>query len=139
VPGPLARSLLIQEATISELAKNSFTLISASEPNLMSDDPTRKAFRQMIGVFSEFEKSQITLKLHGARMRKKAATGRCEGRKPYGFQEGEQQILEQLRTLRGEGLSYHKIAARMNQQQVSPRAGSRWHAFSVQKILNHEA
>ena len=135
----LSRSLLIQEATLAELAKHSFKLVSVHEPDLMSDDPTRVAFRQMMGVFSQYEKSQIVLKLRGARMRKKAATGRCEGRTPYGHREGEQQILEQVRTLRAEGLSYHKIAARLNQQQVSPRAGTRWHPFSVQKILNREA
>ena len=131
----LSRSLLIQEAAIAELAKNGFTLVSVHEPDLMSDDPIRVAFRQMLGVFSQYEKSQIVLKLRGARMRKKATTGRGEGRKPYGFRDGERQILEQLRTLRAEGLSYHKIAARLNEQQVSPRAGSRWHAFSVLKIL----
>jgi site-specific DNA recombinase len=135
----LSRSLLIQEAAIAELAKNGFTLISVHEPDLMSDDPTRVAFRQMMGVFSQYEKAQIVAKLRGARMRKKAATGRCEGRKPFGFRDGEQPVLEQMRTLRAGGLSYRKIAARLNDQELAPRAGKSWHAYSVQKILRRSA
>jgi Recombinase len=53
--------------------------------------------------------------------------------------DGEQQVIEHLRLLRAKGLSYHKIAARMNAQQVAPRAGTRWHPYSVQKILKREA
>jgi DNA invertase Pin-like site-specific DNA recombinase len=52
----LARSLLIQEAILAELAKNGFALISVAEAELISDDPTRRAFQQMLG---EFDKSQI--------------------------------------------------------------------------------
>jgi hypothetical protein len=31
----------------------------------------------------------FVLELRGARMRKRAKEGRCEGRKPYGYYEGE--------------------------------------------------
>ncbi len=35
--------------------------------------------RQIFGAISEYEKSMIVIKLRGARQRKKARTGRCEG------------------------------------------------------------
>jgi hypothetical protein len=54
--GSSCRSLLIQEATLTKLAKNGFALISVAEAELISDDPTRRAFQQMLG---EFAKSQI--------------------------------------------------------------------------------
>jgi DNA invertase Pin-like site-specific DNA recombinase len=57
----LSRQLMIQEATIAELQKNGFTLTSVQEPDLMSGDPTRVAFRQMMGVFAQYDKSQIVL------------------------------------------------------------------------------
>jgi len=44
----LARGLMVQEAAIAELAKQGFTLVSVCEPELMSDDPWRRAFRQMM-------------------------------------------------------------------------------------------
>jgi hypothetical protein len=49
----------------------------------MANDPTRILVRQMMGAVAQYEKSQIVLKLRGARMRKRAKEGRCEGRKPY--------------------------------------------------------
>src|SRR5579863_5661732 len=59
----LARSLLVQETVIADLQKNGFQLVSAAEPDLMSLDPSRIAFRQMMGVFAEYDKSQIVAKL----------------------------------------------------------------------------
>ena len=61
-----------------------------AEPDLMSSDPMRIAFRQMMGVFAQYDKPQIVLELRAARMRKNAQTGRCEGGKPYGFYEDEE-------------------------------------------------
>ena len=76
----LARDLMIQELTIADLAKNGITLISVAEPDLMANDPTRILMRQLMGAVAQYDKSQIVLKLRGARMRKRAAEGHCEGR-----------------------------------------------------------
>ena len=53
---------------------------SVVESGLMSNDPTRILVRQMMGLVARYEKSQIVLKLRGARMPKRAKEGRCEGR-----------------------------------------------------------
>jgi hypothetical protein len=66
---------------------------------------------------------------------KKLKTGRCKGRKPYGFREDERKVLEQMRTLRTDGVSFNQIATRLNEQSVPPRSGQCWHAFTVSKIL----
>jgi DNA invertase Pin-like site-specific DNA recombinase len=39
--------------------------------------------RQILGSVAQFEKAMLVAKLRGARQRKKAATGKCEGRKSY--------------------------------------------------------
>jgi len=39
--------------------------------------------RQILGAVSQFEKAMLVAKLKGARERKRAATGKCEGRKTY--------------------------------------------------------
>ena len=45
--------------------------------------PTAEMVRQILGAVSQFEKASIVAKLRGARgERVRAATGRCEGRKP---------------------------------------------------------
>ncbi len=84
----LARDLMIQETIIGDLRKYGFELVSVTEPDLCQDDPTRKLMRQIFGAIAEYEKSMIVIKLRGARQRKKALTGRCEGRKPYGYYPG---------------------------------------------------
>ena len=71
-----------------------------------STDPTRILMRQMMGAVAQYDKSQIVLKLRGARMRKRAKEGRCEGRKPFGYYEGENAALERIRALRAEGLGF---------------------------------
>jgi DNA invertase Pin-like site-specific DNA recombinase len=65
----------------------------------MANDPTRILVRQMMGAVAQYEKSQIVLKLRGARLRKRAKEGRCEGRKPYGFYAGEDAVFERLKAL----------------------------------------
>src|ERR1035441_10769436 len=44
----LARDLMVQEHIIADLRRRGITLISAMEPDLCIDDPTRKLMRQII-------------------------------------------------------------------------------------------
>jgi hypothetical protein len=121
---------------IADLRKHGFVLVSVAEPDLMVNDPTRILVRQMMGAVAQYEKSQIALKLRGARMRKRAKEGRCEGRKPYGYYDGESAALERLKALRTEGLGFDRIAARvMNEEHISTRTGRPWHGVVVNRIL----
>jgi DNA invertase Pin-like site-specific DNA recombinase len=131
----LARDLMVQEATIADLAKNGFTLISVAEPDLMASDPTRILMRQMLGAVAQYDKSQIVLKLRGARMRKRATEGRCEGRKPFGRDEAERAAIERMKVLRADGLAFDRIAERLNTEGVSTRTGKRWHGVVINRIL----
>ncbi|HEV2202470.1 MAG TPA: hypothetical protein VGR73_21845 [Bryobacteraceae bacterium] len=63
----------------------------------------------------------IVLKLNGARARIRAKEGRCEGRKPYGYRDGENVILERLKQLRMEGVAYDRIAATLNAEGVASK------------------
>jgi DNA invertase Pin-like site-specific DNA recombinase len=131
----LARELMVQEATIAELQKQGFTLVSVQEPDLMSSDPARIAFRQMMGVFAQYDKSQIVLKLKAARMRKRAKEGRCEGRKPFGYREGEQAAIARMTALQKAGMSIRAIAAKLNADAVPTRTGGAWRDAVVGRIL----
>jgi DNA invertase Pin-like site-specific DNA recombinase len=80
--------------------------MSVAEPDLMASDPTRVLMRQLMGAVAQYDKSQIVAKLRGARMRKRAQEGRCEGRKPYGFYAGESEVIARMAVLRAEGLGF---------------------------------
>jgi len=131
----LARDLMIQETIIADFRKHGVTLISVGEPDLLSSDPTRTLMRQIMGAFAEYDRAMITAKLRGARERKKAATGRCEGQKPYGHYPNEPATLDRLRVLRAEGLSYKAIADRLNLEGIKPRSGKLWYDSSIRSIL----
>src|ERR1035441_3361734 len=131
----LARDLMVQEATIADLQKHGFTLVSVAEPDLMASDPTRILMRQLMGAVAQYDKSQIVLKLRGARMRMRAKEGRCEGRKPYGFYDGEEAVIERMKALRATGLGFDRIAAQLNTEGLKTRTGARWHGLLVNRIL----
>lgn len=131
----LARDLMVQERIIAELQKYGFTLISVVEPDLMAADPQRVFVRQMMGAVAQLEKNNIVAKLRGARLRKRARAGRCEGAKPFGYYEGEIAVLERMRHLRISGLGFDRIAAALNAEGVKPRRGQKWWGLTVNKIL----
>jgi DNA invertase Pin-like site-specific DNA recombinase len=131
----LARDLMVQETIIADLKRHGFDLISVAEPDLMATDPTRILMRQLMGAVAQYDKAQIVAKLRGARMRKRAKAGRCEGRKPYGHYEGEQAIIDRMNELRATGMGFDRIAARLNEEGLKPRSGGRWHGLVVNRIL----
>jgi DNA invertase Pin-like site-specific DNA recombinase len=135
----LARDLMVQEAALSYFQQHGFTIVSVMEPDLMASDPSRIAFRQMMGVFAQYDKSMVVLKLAGARARKRAREGRCEGRKPFGYYQGEELAVERMRALRNEGLGFDRIARRLNSEGIPTRTGVAWHGFTVNRILTQRA
>jgi DNA invertase Pin-like site-specific DNA recombinase len=79
-----SRDLITQETGHALLKGQGVTLIAADSPDAFLDDtPTAVLIRQVLGAVSQFEKAMLVSKLKGARDRKRAATGKCEGRKTY--------------------------------------------------------
>ncbi len=82
-PSRFARDLVTQELGLALMIQRGVRVICANGDDLtVTDDPMRKAMRQIAGAFSELEKSRLVAKLKSGRERKREATGRCEGRKP---------------------------------------------------------
>lgn len=135
----LARDLMVQETIIGDLRKRGYELVSVLEPDLLQADPTRVLMRQIFGAIAQYEKAMIVAKLRGARQRMKAATGRCEGRKPYGHYAAEAGALARMKALRAEGLGYDRIAAVLNAEGYKPRSGEKWWGKTVNNILSAEA
>ena len=135
----LARDLMVQENIIVDLRKRGFELLSAMEPDLLQNDPTRVMMRQIFGSVAQYEKAMIVAKLKGARDRMKAKTGRCEGRKPFGHYDGEAAILKRMVALRQTDMGYDRIAGVLNAEGLKPRTGARWWGRTVNNILAAQA
>jgi len=143
----LARDVMVQSLLLAKLAQHGVTLINCVTGEdvtaSMSEDPMRKALIQIQSVFSELEKSRLVGKLRKAREAKKAATGKCEGRKAFGEKPGEKEAITLMRSLRrkrsGKQMSFAKIAEELNQQGVPTRTGAPWQTTTVQNILKRRA
>src|SRR5215467_1645001 len=107
----LARSLMIQETLLADLKKSGFEIISTAEPDLDSNEPTRKLIRQVLGAVAEYDRGMVVAKLRGARDRSSKALGRrCEGRKKFGTRPGEVEVIVRMKELKAQGLSFAKVA-----------------------------
>jgi DNA invertase Pin-like site-specific DNA recombinase len=132
----LARDLMVQEHIIADLKQRGIELISTAEPDLGSEEPTRILMRQIMGAVAQYDKAMIVLKLRGARQRKKAATGRCEGAKPFGLAPDEQHVLQVITGLRDKGMSTPDIAACLNRGKYATKSQrGQWFASTVARIL----
>jgi DNA invertase Pin-like site-specific DNA recombinase len=79
-----ARHLLTQEAGIALLVGLGVRVMTAAGDDLTdSDDEFRVAMRQIMGVFSQLEKTRLVKKLKAARDRKRATGAKVEGRKSH--------------------------------------------------------
>ena len=77
-----ARELVTQELGILALIRRGVRVLTASGDDLTNtDDPFKIAMRQIAGAFAQLEKARLVAKLKAARERKRAMSGKCEGRK----------------------------------------------------------
>lgn len=143
----LARDLYIQEGLIKELSKMGKELVSTLEPDLGSDDPFRKAFRQMLGVFAEFEKAMITLRMKTGR-NNAVAKGFWHGGQVFGYDALNGTLVvntEEAETVRRifslwryKKLNCSQIARLLNSEGVpTKRVGSLWRPLTIKKIITN--
>lgn len=136
----LARAYVVQEMILIFLASMGVSLINASTGENISEamqaDPTKKLLVQLQGVIAEWQKNHLVRKLRAARQRKKAATGRCEGQKPFGARPGEDATLRRIHELHGYGAGAVRIAKALNVTGHRTRKGGLWRPSTVQGILD---
>jgi DNA invertase Pin-like site-specific DNA recombinase len=134
-PDRLARDLLVQETLLASLIRLGVRVVDASGTDLTDQsDPSRVLIRQVLGAVAQHDRACLVAKLRAARQRKRSATGRCEGRKPFGSRVGEDRGVQRIRQLRSEGLSVRAVAERLNAEGIPSRGGKSWSFGSVGRI-----
>jgi DNA invertase Pin-like site-specific DNA recombinase len=136
----LARTVMVQEAAIVQLRKAGIKLYVCKNGTLLdyaadSGDHYLNMQRQMLGVLAEFEKANSCHRLRRARLNKRAKTGRCEGRKPYGFRPGEDTILATIKDWKVKGHTPEQIACSLNANNIKTRYGKLWTAENLRSLL----
>jgi DNA invertase Pin-like site-specific DNA recombinase len=103
-----ARDLMVQEIGFRRLQDLGVELIAVDSPSsFIEDTPTAVLIRQILGAVSQFDKAMIVAKLKAARARKKASTGKCEGRKSW--TEMDPAMVAMARELRQSGKSLNGV------------------------------
>ena len=126
-----ARDLITQETGFRYLRDLGITLIAVDDPDAFTQDtPIANLIRQILGAVSEFQKAEIVAKLAGARARKRAQTGRCEGRKP-----APDAAIALARRLRRRDLSLRQIGAKLAEAGFLAPSGRPYGAESVKVML----
>jgi DNA invertase Pin-like site-specific DNA recombinase len=132
-----ARDLVTQELGILALIERGVTVLTATGDNLTTtDDPFKKAMRQIAGAFAELEKARLVHKLKVARDRKKATGVKVEGRKS--FRELDPSMVTLAKKLHrypvnGKRRSLRYIAGELAQAGYLDSKGK---AFSAQSVKN---
>jgi DNA invertase Pin-like site-specific DNA recombinase len=134
-----ARDLVTQELGIIALIKRDVRILTANGDDLTdSSDPSRKMMRQIAGSFAEYEKARLVAKLRAARERRRAATGKCEGRKAWA--EINPELVREAKRLRrrspkGHQRSLREVAAELAKLGFHNERGSQFSAASISSIL----
>ena len=132
----LARDLMVQETILDDMNKNGVSIISVTDGDLLENDPTRKLVRQVLGAIAEYDKEMTVQKLRAARNRKKALTGKCEGRKSY--HESNPGLITEIKRLRrkprnGKRLSLKKCVESLAAAGFTTATGK---PFTVSRLEN---
>lgn len=142
----LARDLYIQEHLIKKLEQLNIKLISTTEPDLDSNDPMRKAFRQFMGIVAELEKAFITMRLSGGRINKARKGGYAGGSTALGYRAKNKELIvdkrqaETIRTifaLRRRRKGFREIARTLNEKGTPTARGGKWYAGTIRYILRN--
>ncbi|MDO8468160.1 MAG: recombinase family protein [Candidatus Peribacter sp.] len=145
----LSRSLVISEQLIADFQKRRVDVISLEEPDLLSNEPNRKLFRQFKAMMAEYEKEMITARMSAGRLKKvQEGNGYAGGRVAFGFRANgddyvpvpdELAVVREIFSLRrkprnGERLGYQRIAKLLNKKYTAIRT---FNAMTVRYIVNN--
>ena len=129
------RTVAVQELDLTLMARRGVRVVAANGDELTdTDDEARVMIRHVLGVFAQIEKTRLVKKLRVARERKRAETGRCEGRKLVlvGDALAALHRLARMNLRTGQRRSLRAIAAELTAEgHVNPASGK---PFSVETI-----
>ncbi len=143
------RRSMVSEQLLALLIRKDIAMISAmtgenvTEAVQDENDPWRKFIVQMQNNIAELDKRLLVQKLRKSREAKRTKTGRCEGRKPYGYYPGEAEIVQKIKRLyrkpRGEKRpGFMTIAKKLNEEGIPTRTGAKWSDVLVKSILTRK-
>ena len=133
--------------TAQDFDKRGVALHSIHE-SLDTQSAMGKFFFTLTAALAEMERGLIGERTRMALARKRECGGKTGGHVPFGFDavEGnlipnpeEQELLNRIRELRADGMSYQAIADRLNVDGILTKKGGQWDRVRVFKIMQNAA
>lgn len=144
----LARDTMLDGYLRFTLKRHNVAVLSASERDSTGEDPIARLTQSVLAAVAEFERHLIRQRLSAARKLKKLSGGYADGRPRFGFRaenaslvadEREQEAIILMRRLRSHGESFRDIATKLRENGIESRHGSKWHPFTVKRILSRKS
>jgi DNA invertase Pin-like site-specific DNA recombinase len=142
----LARDLVLQETIIARLRAAGASIVSISEPDIDSGDPTRVLVRQVLGAIAQYERALIAARTAAGRAAKRAAGGYAGGRPRYGTAAREgalvpahQATIARARVLRSQGLSLRQLAEALEAEGHRSAFGRHWGLATLARMVAGDA
>lgn len=118
-------------------------LVSLSE-EINTTTPMGRFFLMIMGALAQMEREQTVERIEAV-MEYKREKGDHMGKIPFGYEREDGRLIQEaqenkalklMKTMRADGLSYHKIAKYLNEEQIpTKKKNGRWHASTVREIL----
>lgn len=135
-----ARQVLVQELGVMALQQRAVQIFTAGGDELTAtDDPSKVMIRQMMAAFAQFEKARLVAKLAAARKRRRAAIGKCEGRKSHlQIRPEVVELAKQLRRKKpkGERMSFAQIGQELAARGYMTGKGTPFGPSAVMAMVN---
>jgi DNA invertase Pin-like site-specific DNA recombinase len=151
----LARRLDIQEAALAHVWRAGGRVFACDFGEILADDPDdpyRTAMRQVVGVFSQLERSMLTARMKAGRKRKAADGGYAYGAPPMGKvavggklvavgekAEKEREVINKAVELYAQdGATLRRVAAQLNEAGLKSKRGKQWYSANLGRVLRRE-
>ena len=137
----LARDVLVAELLLRQFRQLGVQVLTADGVNLTDEtNATGTLVAQLLAAVAQFDRASIVSKLRAARDRKRAATGRCEGPRPFGELPGEAEALTALRALARkqpgcDAPTMAEVAVAANAAGIRSRSGRPWTRGTCWNVL----
>jgi DNA invertase Pin-like site-specific DNA recombinase len=154
----LARSLTIQEGTLTKVWALGGTVFAVDLGEVCADDPDdpmRTALRQMVGVFAQLERGMISARMRsGRRLARERGFYAGDGAPPFGMtpfeatdepgrkrlapHASEQATAVRILALHAENKSLRQIVETLEAEGLRPKRGGRWHPTTVSRVIERQ-
>jgi DNA invertase Pin-like site-specific DNA recombinase len=145
----LGRDPIVVAMIEAAVARRGARIVSAAGEGTETDGPTDVLMRRIVDAFAEYERLIIKARTRAAlgAMKKR---GERVGGIPFGYRlaadevhlepdEGEQAVLDQIKTMRAAGRTLVDIASELNTRGIMRRGNGRWDHSFLSRLLSRQA